>query len=134
MIAIWMILAAALLPVLTVGLAKFSALKAYDNDNPRLWETNQTGWRLRAVWAQRNHFEAFPPFAVATSLALTVGADALLVDQLAMAFIAVRLIYTGVYLAFNIGALRTLVWTVGMGITVYLFVLAANQAVVAAPI
>ncbi len=130
MLAIWMILVAALLPVGTVGLAKMSALGSYDHTNSRQWEASLTGWRQRAVWAQRNHFEAFPAFAIAVALALTVGVDAVLVNQLAVAFVVARLAYTGVYLAINIGLLRTAVWAVGMAITVYLFVLAATQAVV----
>jgi uncharacterized MAPEG superfamily protein len=37
-----------------------------------------------------------------------------------MAFIGIRLVYTAMYLA-NIGALRTLVWTAGLAVTIAIF-------------
>jgi uncharacterized MAPEG superfamily protein len=56
--AYWMLLAAALLPYFTVGLAKSGG---FDNHAPRPDLENLTGWRRRADWAHRNHFEAFLP-------------------------------------------------------------------------
>jgi uncharacterized MAPEG superfamily protein len=41
-------------------------------------------------------------------------------DQLAMAFIGVRVVYTGLYLA-NVAALRTLVWCIGVGLSIAIF-------------
>jgi uncharacterized MAPEG superfamily protein len=37
-----------------------------------------------------------------------------------MAFIGARMVYTALYLA-NIAALRTVVWSVGLGLTVAIF-------------
>jgi uncharacterized MAPEG superfamily protein len=48
------------------------------------------------------------------------GLDQVRTDQLAMAFIGVRIVYTGLYLA-NVAALRTVVWSAGLGLTVAIF-------------
>jgi uncharacterized MAPEG superfamily protein len=116
------VLAAAVLPILTVGLAKFTSIKSpskggYDNNNPREWEAKQTGWKARAKAAQDNGFEALPLFAFAVLAAQHAGLDQGRTDQLAMAFIAIRLVYIATYLA-DIGALRTLVWTAGLATTI----------------
>ena len=57
-IAKWCILAACLLPVLTVGMAKASLLKprregGFDNHHPRDWESKLTGWQARAIRQQK---------------------------------------------------------------------------------
>ena len=55
-IALWMILIAALLPYLTVGIAKFSG-GDYDNATPRVWSATLSGWRARAYarcWSPRS--------------------------------------------------------------------------------
>ncbi len=119
------VLAAAVLPILSVGLAKFTSIKSpakggYDNNNPREWEAKQTGWKARAKAAQENGFEALPLFAFAVLAAQQAGLDQAHTDKMAMIFIAIRLIYVAVYLA-NIGALRSLVWFAGYGVTVAIF-------------
>ena len=118
-IANWCVLVAALLPFLFTGLAKFSGLK-YNNKRPREFQAELTGWRLRAHWAHLNSFEAFPPFAAAVIIAQQAGAVQGRVDDLAMAFIAARLVYGAMYLA-NLAPLRSLVWAVGLGLTIAIF-------------
>jgi uncharacterized MAPEG superfamily protein len=119
--AYWMILVAAFLPGATMGMAKGAAGKKYDNARPRAWAENLEGWMRRADWAQRNHFEAFPAFAAAVIVAELTQVPQARIDLLAGLFIAVRLVYTGLYLA-NQASLRTLVWLVGAGIIIALFV------------
>ena len=74
-IANWCVLAACLLPVVTVGAAKASVgMKSprkggYDNHNPRQWEAGLTGWQQRANAAQANGFEALPLFIAAVLMA-----------------------------------------------------------------
>lgn len=77
---------------------------------------------MGAHWAQLNSFEAFPPFAVAVLVAEQVGAAQGRIDAIALAFIGLRMLYGGCYLA-NWAALRSLVWFAGMGCVVWLFVL-----------
>ena len=118
----WCVLVAALLPFLFTGMAKFSGLR-YNNKRPREFQEQLTGWRLRAHWAHLNSFEAFPPFAAAVVIAQQAGADQGRVDLLAMSFIAARLVYGAMYLA-NLAPLRSLVWAVGLGLTIAIFLAA----------
>ena len=48
------------------------------------------------------------------------GLDQARTDQLAMAFIGARLVYTALYFA-NIAALRSVVWAIGLGCTIAIF-------------
>lgn len=122
-LANWSILAACLLPVVTVGLAKASGIGkgrskgGYDNASPREWLSKQTGFQQRANAAQLNGFEALPLFIAAVILAQQAGGPQDRIDLLAMAFVATRVVYVGIYLA-NLAALRTLVWTVGLGLSI----------------
>ena len=59
-IAYWCVLAAALLPIVCAGIAKYGMFATapgkggYDNNNPRSWLARQTDWRGRANAAQAN--------------------------------------------------------------------------------
>src|SRR5471032_1070111 len=113
-IANWCILVACLLPTATVGLAKIASARLprearYNNKRPREWSENLSGWQQRANAAQMNGFEALPLFLAAVILAQQSHVDQGRIDLLAMSFIALRLVYIGLYLA-NAATLRTLVW------------------------
>ena len=117
-IANWTILAACLLPTLTIGLAKTASIKLprderYNNNRPREWTATLTGWKQRANAAQANGFEALPLFIAAVILAPQAHADQGRIDMLAVSFIIVRLVYVATYLA-NAGTVRTLVWIAGL--------------------
>ena len=114
----WMVLAASLLPYLTVGGAK--AQKTYDNADPRSYLARLQGWRARADSAHRNHFEAFPAFAAAVIIAQMKGAPQPTIDTLAVAFVVCRLVYTGCYVA-GLSTLRSVIWFAGLGCTLALF-------------
>ena len=120
------VLVAAVLPVLTMGLAKGATAGkklrdgGYDNRNPREWAGKQEGWKARAAAAHSNGFEALPLFVFAVLAAQLAGLDQGRTDMLAIAFIVTRLVYTAIYLA-NLGALRSLVWGVGLAITIAIF-------------
>ncbi len=121
-VALWCILAAGLLPYIATLTAKLGA--PYDNRDPRAWLARQTGWRARANAAQQNGFEAFPLFAAGVLVAQLAGAEQGLVDRLAMLFLGARIAHFGAYLA-DLAALRSLLWLVGIGSVVGLFVAAA---------
>ncbi len=120
------VLIAAVLPVLTMGLAKGATAGksrrdgGYDNNDPRGWAARQDGWKARAAAAQNNGFEALPLFVFAVLAAQHAGLEQGRIDLLAMSFIAARLVYTALYLA-NIGALRSLVWGVGVACSIAIF-------------
>lgn len=120
------VLVAAVLPVLTMALAKGATAGksrrdgGYDNNDPRGWAARQDGWKARAAAAQNNGFEALPLFVFAVLAAQHAGLEQGRIDLLAMSFIAARLVYTALYLA-NIGALRSLVWGVGVACSIAIF-------------
>jgi len=126
-LANWCVLAACLLPVVTIGLAKATAGKStstfsrYDNQQPRLWAQQLTGWQQRAHAAQNNGFEALPLFIAAVVLAQQAHAAQGRIDQLAVLFVVLRVLYIGAYLL-NLGTLRTLIWmsATGTGIAILL--------------
>ncbi len=122
--AFWCVLIAGLLPLTATGIAKFtggSKMGPRENHNPREWLEKLDGYKKRAHWAQLNSFEAFPFFAAGVIVAQLAGAAQAAVDQLAIAFIAVRVAYLVCYLA-DWATVRTLVWTAGYVITIALFV------------
>ena len=129
-IAKWCVLAACVLPILTVGLAKASSARlsrkggGYDNNHPREWEAKLTGWQQRASAAQANGFEALPLFIAGVLLAQMAQADPGRIDLLALAFVGIRLAYVAAYLA-NLGTLRTLIWTAGLGVSIALLTMGA---------
>lgn len=120
------VLIAAVLPIVTMGAAKAATAGkrrsegGYDNNNPRDWASKQTGWKARAAAAQNNGFEALPLFVFAVLAAQLAGIDQARTDQLAMAFIGARLVYTALYFA-NIAALRSVVWGIGLACTIAIF-------------
>ncbi|WP_299809218.1 MAPEG family protein [uncultured Roseibium sp.] len=117
-IALWCVLIAAILPVLSVFPAKLS--KDYDNANPRDQDYWRQGFRARAQGAQANGFEAFPFFAVAVFVAMSQGADPGWIDRLAVLFVALRLIYIACYWAGRANP-RSLAWAASFFTIVALF-------------
>lgn len=124
-IAQWCVLAACLMPVFTVGLAKASLSRiprrdgGYDNADPRGWEAKLSGWHARANAAQNNGFEALPLFIAGVLFAQMAGADQGRIDALALVFIAARIAYTWAYLA-DKATLRSLIWAVGLAVSITL--------------
>ncbi len=120
-IAYWCVLIAAILPYIFVAFAKAGG---YDNFCPRESCEKLQGWRKRAYWAQQNGFEAFAPFAAAVLIAQQNFVEQSTIDTLAIVFIVARILY-GVFYIYNKAALRTLIWTLGFGCMVALFVISA---------
>ena len=118
--AYWMLIAAALMPYFTIALAKWGG--SIDNRAPRLGLECLSGWRQRAEWAHRNHFEAFPTFAAAVFVAELTHAPQARIDELAGIFVLLRLIYTALYIA-DQATLRSIVWSLGLIAVIWLFVL-----------
>jgi uncharacterized MAPEG superfamily protein len=119
------VLAALILTLATklpVAVAMARQRGGYDNRHPRDQQATLTGWGRRALAAHQNAFEAFPPFAAAVLIAHAGGADPLWSARLAVAFVVLRLVYTGLYLA-DLSSLRSLTWTAGFAATVALMTL-----------
>lgn len=120
--AIWSILIAAILPILASMPAKMGkAGKGYDNANPRNPAFFADAFRARAAGAQANSYEAFGFYSVAMLIGLTQGGDIAWLNTLAMAFIALRVVYIACYLG-NKPSLRSLIWSVGFIVNILVFI------------
>jgi uncharacterized MAPEG superfamily protein len=119
-IAIWCLLAAALLPVVTAGIAKATG-GAYDNSDPRGRAQSYQGMAKRAYAAHQNGFESFPLFAAAVLVAEMKGGPRGMVDMLALAHIGFRMAYVGAYV-FDRPSLRSVVWFLALACTIGVFV------------
>jgi len=114
-LANWCVLAACLLPIATIGIAKAASARAdqrelrYNNRHPRAWTERLQGWQHRANAAQQNGWEALPLFIAAVVLAQQAHADQAQIDMLAGGFIFCRILYIAAYLA-NQATLRSLIW------------------------
>ena len=121
-IALWCVLAGGLMPYLFASVAKVGA--PIDNRLPRDSADALIGYRRRAFAAHLNTFEAFPFFAIAVLAAQTQGGSQMHIDQLALAWIGLRVAYFILYLG-NLAALRSLVWAVGAVVAVAIFTVPA---------
>lgn len=124
-IALWCVLAAGLLPYPFAMAAKWSS--RFDNARPREYFAQTSGWRQRAHWVQLNSYESFPLFASAVIIAHLLAGAQPSADALALAFVALRLIFGLCYLL-NLATLRSLAWLAGQACSIALFVLAARAA------
>lgn len=120
--AYWCVLVAALLPYVFTAIAKTTGAR-FDNRDPRTWQSRLTGLPARAHAAHLNSFEAFPFFAAAVIIAHLAQAPQARIDQLALAFIALRIGFGICYLA-NWATVRSLVWALGMACVIGLFLIA----------
>jgi len=125
-LANYCIIIAGLLPIVCAGIAKSRGFGkrrrdgGFDNNNPRAWLANLSGWQARANAAQANSFEALPLFIAGVLVAQQMQAPQGRIDALALAFVAARLAFIGLYLA-DKASLRSLAWTIGVGCSVALF-------------
>lgn len=121
-IAYWCVMVAAIMPIALAGAAKSRG--DFDNRAPREWLGALEGWRRRANAAQTNSWEAFAPFAAAVIIAHASGARHAVIDTLAIAFIACRIVYAVLYIA-DRPSLRSVAWIAGYGCVIGLFIAAA---------
>ncbi len=119
----WCVLAAGMMPVVTVVIAKWGK-RDFDNSEPRRWLEKQEGMRRRADAAHHNHFEAFPFFAAGVLVAQQLNAPQDSINMLAAAFIFARIVYTLLYLT-DRATLRSISWVVGYLCVIALFLIAA---------
>lgn len=111
-IAYWCLLIAALMPFPLVRMAR-NAAGTFNNAAPRDFAANATGLARRAYGAHLNSMESFPFFAAAVLVAMQSGMGGDILDRLAMAWVALRLVYVWAYLA-DRPELRTPVWACGI--------------------
>jgi uncharacterized MAPEG superfamily protein len=124
-VALYCVMVASILPILATGMAKWG-FRGFDNHQPREWLARQQGWRARANAAQQNSWEALAIFAAGVFAAHLAGAPRSTVDAIAVAFIFVRLAYLVCYVR-DWSTLRSLVWAVGLGLSLSLYFLAPQR-------
>ncbi len=124
----WCLLFAVLIPYVlagTVGYFKSAQLGSIDNHDPRAQSAQLRGPGARAVAAQANAWEALPVFASAVFVAHLAGADAAGSAAAALLFVAMRIAHAACYLA-DLATARSVVFLIGFGSCLWLFVLAAR--------
>jgi uncharacterized MAPEG superfamily protein len=109
-------------PHFIAGPARFKMQGGFDNHHPRDQAARLEGWAKRASAAHLNGHETFSPFAIAVVVALVGHANEHTVTLLTVTYVVLRIAYIAVYLA-DLAAVRSLVWTTGLGITFALFLL-----------
>lgn len=108
-IAYWCIFIACVLPYIFTVIAKTGP--GFSNRTPREYLANCEGFRKRANYAQLNGFETLPFFIASVLIAYQHTAPEQ-IDQLAMAFIAARVLH-GISYIFDRPALRSIFFTIG---------------------
>lgn len=120
-IAYWCVLALVFFPPVLGAMAKSGG---FDNSRPREALAAASGWRKRADWAQQNALENFAPFAAAVIIGHLAGLAQGTLNQLALAFVALRVLHAVFYIA-NQAALRSLSYVGGLVCIIAIFVMAA---------
>ncbi|MDU4249600.1 MAPEG family protein [Pseudomonas sp.] len=126
-IAFWCVLIAIFLPYVGTSIAKFTGggFGPRQNHDPRTFLATLEGYRKRANAFQMNSFEVTPAFAAAVIIAYVVNsAEPATIDRLAIAWVTSRLLYLIFYVA-DLALLRSLVWFLGMGLIIAIFVVSA---------
>ncbi|HET6606794.1 MAG TPA: MAPEG family protein [Rhodopila sp.] len=109
-----------ILAIVSIGPAKLDGIKEFDNGYPRDPGFYRPGLRARALGAQQNGFEAFPFFAAAVIVAEMRGAAQGWVNALAVAFLAMRVVYVLMYID-DRPSLRSTVWGLAFACNLALF-------------
>jgi uncharacterized MAPEG superfamily protein len=126
----WCLLAAAFIPYPLAFLGTYyrqRELGSIDNRNPRQQALQLTGAGARCYAAQQNAWEALAVFTAAVTVAHLAGADPARSAQVALVFIAARVVHAASYVA-DLDKLRGLAFIAGLGCCITLFVLAARSA------
>jgi uncharacterized MAPEG superfamily protein len=126
-IPFWCLLVAILIPYVLAGVGGYFRVRqlgTIDNKHPRAQAAELTGAGARACAAQANAWEAVPVFGAAVFVSHLAGANPATAALLSEIFLAARVLHAIAYLA-NIDILRSLVFLVGFGCCVGLFVISA---------
>ncbi|MEP6482847.1 MAG: MAPEG family protein [Rudaea sp.] len=123
-IAEYCVFSAVIIYLLTLAPAKVIGSPRFNNAKPRDSAFYETPLRARALGAHTNGIETFPFFATAVLLAEFRHSPQTHINELAMAFIVVRLAFVVAYLS-NFPTTRTILWNVGFFLNAWLFFLPA---------
>ncbi len=119
------ILGAVIAYMLPIAVAKYGALKSFDNSRPRDPDFYKDPFRARALGAHQNGMEGFAFFAAAVIIAEMRGTSQPLVDGLALAYLGLRLAFVAFYLAGK-SSLRSLTWALALAANIAILLSAAR--------
>jgi uncharacterized MAPEG superfamily protein len=119
-LAEWMIFTAVILYLITVAPVKAVGYKTFDNSNPRDPAFYKPGIATRALGAHINGIETFPFFAVSVLIAEFRQLPQNWIDELAVAFVVIRLLFVFAYLI-NRSTIRTLLWNLAFVVNTAIF-------------
>lgn len=123
----WCLIVVAALPYVLAGVGgylKVKQLGGLDNHHPRIQNAELRGAAARAWAAQLNAWEALALFATAVLMAHLAGARPAASATAAIIFVVARVLHPIFYIG-DIPALRTGIFLVGLGASIWLFALAA---------
>lgn len=125
-VAIYCMIIASLLPFSFTLIAKVTAgFKPKDNQNPRQMLAQTEGLAARANAAQLNSFETLPMFLAAVLMAQYMIVPQAIINQLAMAYVVLRVMYGFAYLA-NLASFRSVIWLLGLACPILLLIASAR--------
>lgn len=125
-VAIYCMIIASLLPFSFTLIAKVTAgFKPKDNQNPRQMLAQTEGLAARANAAQLNSFETLPVFLAAVLMAQYMIVPQAIINQLAMAYVVLRVMYGFAYLA-NLASFRSVIWLLGLACPILLLIASAR--------
>lgn len=124
----WCLVLVSVFPYVLAGVGGYYKTRQFgtlDNHHPRKQALALEGAGARAYAAQANAWEALPFFAVAVLVAHLAGADPGQSAIASLVFVLTRVLHPMLYIA-DLATPRSLVFGVGFGCCVWLFVLAAR--------
>ncbi len=122
-VAYWILLLAAMLPIVCAAIAKWGMFNkprkdgGFDNHSPREWLLRQQGWRARANAAQANTFEALPFFFAAVIIAHQLSAGQTVLDLMCLTWLLLRIFYVITYVG-DMATARTALWVSALAINI----------------
>ena len=120
---VYLIIIACLLPYVFAVVAKMAGgFKREDNQNPREFLAKTTGLAARANAVQQNSFESLPLFIAAILMAEYMVVPERFILTLGWAYIVLRVIYGGCYLA-NWATLRSIIWSLALLCPIFLLII-----------
>ncbi|WP_101758369.1 MAPEG family protein [Oceanicoccus sp. KOV_DT_Chl] len=123
----WCLFISAMMPIVWAwvgGYFRHQQFGRVDNKQPRAQYAQLQGAGARALAAQQNAWEALAVFTAAVCVAHLAGADPEQAAIAAQVFVVARVLH-GVFYIADKDALRSIVFIIGLGCSLWLFVMAA---------
>jgi uncharacterized MAPEG superfamily protein len=124
-IVLWCLFVLVVIPYVLAGIGGYLRTRQFgrlDNNHPRIQAAQATGAAARAAAAQQNAWEALGVFTAAAFCAWVTEANAAYAANLAVVFVALRIVHAALYLA-DLATLRSLSFVGAQVCVIWLFLL-----------